>query len=115
MLTLHVSQHHLLLAPSLAPLQSQCWFNEARTRKPQTFTSAASEAAAFDATNSGESCDFCRCAARCRVLLMHAVPLACATAAQCRLLQLLQTACCCLRRGDLCCCVPPLQVAGAHG
>ncbi|PRW33028.1 hypothetical protein C2E21_8036 [Chlorella sorokiniana] len=39
---------------------AQCWFNEARTRKPQTFATAASEAAAFDATGGGENCDFCR-------------------------------------------------------
>ena len=43
-----------------SPLQAQCWFNEARTRKPQTFATAASEAAAFDTTNGGEHCDFCR-------------------------------------------------------
>lgn len=47
-------------APPLPRLQAQCWFNEARTRKPQTFATAASEAAAFDTTSGGEHCDFCR-------------------------------------------------------
>lgn len=38
----------------------QTWFNEARTKKPQTFAAAAAEAAAFDSTNGGETCDFCK-------------------------------------------------------
>ncbi|PSC76196.1 hypothetical protein C2E20_0078 [Micractinium conductrix] len=39
---------------------AQCWFNEERTRKPQTFAAAASEASAFDPTAGGtKGCDFC--------------------------------------------------------
>ncbi|KAL4422818.1 hypothetical protein ABPG75_009015 [Micractinium tetrahymenae] len=39
---------------------AQCWYNEERTRKPQTFAAAAADAAAFDPTDGGASgCDFC--------------------------------------------------------
>lgn len=57
LLLLCLPLHH---PTSACLLQAQCWFNEARTRKPQTFATAASEAAAFDTTNGGEHCDFCR-------------------------------------------------------
>ena len=39
---------------------AQCWYNEERTRKPQTFAAAAAEASAFDPTHGGaRGCDFC--------------------------------------------------------
>jgi hypothetical protein len=40
---------------------AQCWYNEARTKKPQTFAAAADAAAAFDPLRSGPQggCDFC--------------------------------------------------------
>lgn len=39
----------------------QCWYNEARTRKPQTFVAADGAAAALDPTGGGgASCDFCQ-------------------------------------------------------
>jgi hypothetical protein len=38
---------------------AQCWYNEDRTKKPQTFTAAAADAAGFDSTGGGASCDFC--------------------------------------------------------
>lgn len=39
---------------------AQCWYNEERTRKPQTFAAAATDASAFDPTDGGaKGCDFC--------------------------------------------------------
>lgn len=40
----------------------QCWYNKARTTKPQTFNNTSvATAAALDPTNNGAKCDFCSC------------------------------------------------------
>ena len=36
----------------------QVWYNEARTRKPQTFKAAS--ASLPDPTDNGRNCDFCK-------------------------------------------------------